>query len=106
MENDKVHEQKHPLEVFFKKVVLKNFSNFTAKHLCWSLFLIKLQNLRPATLLKRDFKICFPVKFAKFLRTPTLKNICERLLLHEHTSVAYLKPCQTSKMKGFAKMVN
>ena len=24
---------------------------------------------------------CFPVKFAKFLRTPILKNICERLLL-------------------------
>ena len=25
------------------KVVLKNFANFTGKHLCWSLFLIKLQ---------------------------------------------------------------
>ena len=24
---------------------------------------------------------CFPVKFATFLRTPTLTNICERLLL-------------------------
>ena len=24
----------------------------------------------------------FPVKFAKFLRTPMLKSICERLLLH------------------------
>ena len=24
---------------------------------------------------------CFPMKFAKFLRTPILKNICERLLL-------------------------
>ena len=24
---------------------------------------------------------CFSVKFAKFLRTPILKNICERLLL-------------------------
>ena len=24
---------------------------------------------------------CFPVKFRKFLKTPTLKNICERLLL-------------------------
>ena len=26
---------------------------------------------------------CFPMKFAKFLRTPILKNICERLLLLE-----------------------
>ena len=24
---------------------------------------------------------CFPMKFAKFLRTPILKNICERLPL-------------------------
>ena len=27
---------------------------------------------------------CFPVKFATFLRTPTLKNICERLLHKSH----------------------
>ena len=37
--------------------VLKNFANFTEKHQCWSLFLIKLQDT------------CFAVKFAKFLRT-------------------------------------
>ena len=38
--------------------VLKNFANFTGKRLC----------LRPATLLKK--RRCFPVHFAKFLRTP------------------------------------
>ena len=27
---------------------------------------------------------CFPVKFAKLLRIPILKNICERLLLYLH----------------------
>ena len=26
--------------------------------------------------------MCFPVKFAKFLGTPNLNNICEQLLLH------------------------
>ena len=36
---------------------------------------------RPATLLKRDSNTCFPVKSVKFLRTPILKNVCERLLL-------------------------
>ena len=63
--------------------VLKIFSNFTGKHLCWSLFFTKSQAFRPATLLKRDSYIgeIFPVKFDKFLRTSTLKNICERLLL-------------------------
>ena len=37
-----------------KKGVHKNFGNFTRKHLSWSLFLIKLQVFRPATLLKRN----------------------------------------------------
>ena len=32
----------HP-EVFYKKIVLKNFAKFTEKHLCQSLFLKKLQ---------------------------------------------------------------
>ena len=36
--------------MFFKIVVLKSFRNFTWKHLCWSLFLIKLQFWGPATL--------------------------------------------------------
>ena len=30
-------------QIFFKIGVLKNFANFIGKHLCWSLFLIKLQ---------------------------------------------------------------
>ena len=29
--------------MFYKKAILKNFANFTGKHLYWSLFLIKLQ---------------------------------------------------------------
>ena len=31
----------------------------------------------------------FPVKFEKFLGTPILKNICERLLLNRETYVVY-----------------
>ena len=41
-------------QIFFKIDVLKNFTIFTWKHLYWSLFFIKLQVLRPATLLERD----------------------------------------------------
>ena len=60
-----------------KKAVLKNFAIFTGIHLCWSLFLIKLQAFRPATLLKRDstqvffFEYCEIFKntcFEKYLR--------------------------------------
>ena len=42
------------LQMFFIISVLKNFPIFTGIHLCWSLFLIKLQVLKPVTLLKRD----------------------------------------------------
>ena len=64
-----------------KKGVLKKFVNFTEKHLCWSLFLIKLQVWACIFIKKRLQHWCFPVNFAKFLRTCILKNICERLLL-------------------------
>ena len=55
-----------------KKGVLINITNFTGKHLCWSLFIKKILQHR-----------CFPMKYVKFLRTPILKNICERLLLFD-----------------------
>ena len=44
-------------EVFCKKGVLKNLAKIEGKHMCWSLFWIKLQALRPATLLKSDSTI-------------------------------------------------
>ena len=40
-------------EGFCKKGVLKNFANFTGKHLCWSLF-NKVASLQLASFLKRD----------------------------------------------------
>ena len=60
-------------QVFCKKRVLKNFTKFTGKNQCQSLFFDKVANLRPAILLKKKKKIwhrCFPVNFVKFLRTP------------------------------------
>ena len=40
-------------EVFCKKGVLRNFTKFTGKHLCQSLFFNKDEGLRPTTLLKK-----------------------------------------------------
>ena len=71
-------------EEFCEKGVLRNFTKITGKHLCQSLFLIKLQalGLRPATLFKkRLWHRCFPVNFAKFLRTSFSQNTSRRLLL-------------------------
>ena len=50
--HNSIHKQ--PPGMFYKKGLLKSFAKFTGEHLCWSLFLIKLQVFRPATLLKRD----------------------------------------------------
>ena len=48
-----------------KKSVLRNFTKFTGNTFARVSFLIKLQALK-----KRLWHRCFPVNFAKFLRTP------------------------------------
>ena len=64
------HSRSSIPEVFCKKCVLRNFAKFTGKHLCQSLFFNKVSGVRPAILLKkRLWHRCFPVNFAKFLRT-------------------------------------
>ena len=50
-------------QMFSKLDFFKNLANCTEKHLCWSLFSINF--------VKKKLQLrCFPVKFAKFLRTP------------------------------------
>ena len=86
------------LQIFFEISVFKNLANFTGKHQCWSLLLIKLQGqltfIPPKIITKRQVILggievnqacnlskerlqhcCVPVKFAKFLKTPFLQNI-------------------------------
>ena len=73
-------------EVFCKKGVLSNFAKFTGKHLCYSLFFHKVAGLRPATLLKKRLRHrCFPLNFAKLLRTPFLTEYLCWLLLYFFT---------------------
>ena len=58
--------------MFFKIDFLKTFINFIGKHLCWSLFLRKLQDVRTSAcnfIKKRLQCKCFPVNIAKFLNT-------------------------------------
>ena len=58
-------------ELFRINDVLRNLAKFTGKHLCHSLFFNKFAGLRPTTLLKkRLWHRRFPLKFAKFLRSP------------------------------------
>ena len=67
-------------EVFCKKDVLRNFTNFTGKHLCQRLLFNKVSKF--FKLLKKSlWHRCFPVNFMKFLRTPSLTEHLRWLLL-------------------------
>ena len=56
-----------------KRDVLRNFAKFTGKHLSQSLFFNEVAGLGAVILLKkRLWHRCFPLNFAKFLRTPFL----------------------------------
>ena len=64
-----------------RKLFLK-VSQYLQENTCVGIsFLIKMQVLRPPTLLKRGSNTGVFANIEKFLRTPILKNICERLLL-------------------------
>ena len=104
--------------MFFKIGALKNFANFTGKHLCWSLFLVKfLTNFIKGTptqvfsceiwknykntfstehlqwlLLSKETsaQVCLPVKFTKFLRTPFFTEHLRWLLLNGSFSLVRL----------------
>ena len=68
--------QKQPREEFYKRSVLKIFAIFTGKHLSWSLFIIKLQALRPEGL-----------NFDKFLKTLFFSEHLWRMLLNMASKV-------------------
>ena len=61
-------------QIFLKIGVLKSFANFTGKHQCWSLFVVKRLQHR-----------CFSVKFSKFLRILFFTEHLRWLLLNKTT---------------------
>ena len=73
---------------FVRKSVLRNFSKFTWKHLCQSLFFSKVAGLGPATLLKKRFwHRCFSLNFEKCLRTRFLIEHLRWLLLKAYGNI-------------------
>ena len=80
--NSEAYWQKQPPEVIYKRVVLTNFSKFTGKHLCQSLFF------------KRLYYRFFPVNFPKYAGPLYLQNTFGRMRLH-------LEPCQISIVEIF-----
>ena len=105
-------KSRHP-DVFRKKSVLRNFTNFTGEHLCQGLFFSKVAGLRSAILLKRrPWRRCFPVNFAKFLRTSFLTEHLRRLLMYGtkcclQKSETVVQGCSEKKsiLKNFLSLV-
>ena len=80
--DDSISRSSRP-EVFCKRGVLRNLVKFTGKHLRQSLFLIKLQAWGLQLWQKKRLWLrCFPVNFAKFLRTHFLTEHLWWLLLY------------------------
>ena len=80
------------LQMLFEIAVLKNFATFIGKHQCRSIFLIKLQGSRPATLLKRHSNTgvflwnCKSFKNTFFYRTPL---VAASEQIQDHISVVH-----------------
>ena len=83
--------------MFCKKSVQRSFVKFRGKHLCKNLFF--------ATLLKnRIWRRCFPVNFAKFLRTPLLTEDLLATEVHFSLSCKTLKKKRQNNQKSKIKM--
>ena len=85
-----------------KCVFLKVWQKFIGKHLCWSLFLIKSQALRPETLLKTDSNTSV---FLRNLRTCLEQLFTEHfrwLLLKIMNSSSYLRNLPIVYYKTFS----
>ena len=81
-------------QMFFKIGVLKNFTICTGKHLCWSLFLMKLQAWRPATLLKIDSNtgVYLWMLYCEILKTPFfIEHLCWLLLYFRNQKFLWSK---------------
>ena len=73
--------QKQRPEVFYKKKVFLKISQILQENTCVGASFNNFADLQACNFIKKIFQQCFLMKFAKLLRTPIFKNICERLLL-------------------------
>ena len=76
-----------------KKVFVQNFQNWQENTCAKFTFFNKVAGLWPATLLrKRLWHRCFPVNFARFLRTPFFLEHLWLLFPHQSISPKYIIP--------------
>ena len=67
---------------FFKKVVLRNLTKFTGKHLCQSLFFNKVAGFSLQLYLKEALAQLFSCEFCEIFKNPFFKEHLRWLLLY------------------------
>ena len=80
--------------MFCKKGILGNFVKFTGKHPCQTLYFNKVAG-------QMLWHRCFPVNFAKFLRTPFITEHLQWLLLRNFYFIVRLLPNFKSVFTNF-----
>ena len=94
--------------MFSKKGVIRNFTKFTGKLLCQSLFFNKVSGLKPYQKMRLWHRF-FPVDFVKLLRTPLLtkhlrwlplENICTLQMTEQKYSAKNFFVCQRRFFKN------
>ena len=79
-----IEQQKQPPEVFCLKKMFLKISQFSQENTCIGVSFYKVAGLQTCNFIKKRLQHrFFPVNNAKVLRTPILKNICERLFLEQ-----------------------
>ena len=77
--------------MFHKKIIFKNLPILIGKQLCWSVHFNENASLQSCDFIKKGLQHRWcSVNIAKFLRTPVLKNICERLFKRFPTWINYI----------------
>ena len=95
-----LQQNKHKPEVFFKKSRYQKFRKIHRNAPVPESLFNKIAWLRSATLLKRRlWHRCFPVNFAKFLRTLFSQSTSGRLLLPVQSlqAATWFNPCKKQK---------
>ena len=93
-------------QLLFKISVLKNFANLTGKHLCWSLFLLKLQKTLTHTfsckiceLFKNTSDGCFWYLCSSFTLICIIDQLRTRLLLKKVLKSLWARTVFTKKIE-------
>ena len=75
-----------------KQGAFENFASFTGKNLCWSLFLIKLQFWRPATLLEKTLTLVLSCETCKLFKNNYFEEYLIDFYMEKYMALSLMQP--------------